>query len=124
MLRGPSLGDALRGSGSSGSRLLGLCKSEITTLIQRLYLVSGLLGGPNNTFSVIVVTELSEIVRLQNLAMVRAVGLGVVNTGRTVSGFIVSYFESTWAEAEGMQKGLGIQAAVAGARLPVFTVPL
>ena len=47
-----------------------------------------------------------------------------INAGRTVGGFIISYFEITWAEAEGTQKSLGIQAAVVGAAFLIFIVPL
>ena len=46
------------------------------------------------------------------------------NAGRTVSGFIISYFEITWAEAEGTQRSLGIQAAVVGAAFLIFIIPL
>ncbi|KAL8831348.1 MAG: hypothetical protein Q9170_005341 [Blastenia crenularia] len=38
-----------------------------------------------------------------------------VNFGRTVGGFIVTYYEIKWAKAEGTQKSLGIQAAVVAA---------
>ncbi len=47
-----------------------------------------------------------------------------INAGRTVGGFIITYFEITWAEAEGTQKSLGTQAAVVGAALLVFIIPL
>ena len=47
-----------------------------------------------------------------------------INAGRTVEGLIISYFETTWAEAEGMQIRLGIQAAVVGAAFLVTIVPL
>ena len=55
----------------------GFCRSEITTLIQWLYFVSGPLGGPNSTISIISLTGLSEIIRLQAPVLVRAVGLSV-----------------------------------------------
>ena len=76
MLPGSSFGDGLRGSGNSGGYSRGVCKSGIT-LIQWLYSVSGLLDGPNTMFWEIVVAKLSKIVRLQNPAFVRAVGLDV-----------------------------------------------
>lgn len=47
-----------------------------------------------------------------------------INAGRTVGGFIISYFEITWAEAEGTEQSLGIQAAVVGAAFLIFIVPL
>lgn len=47
-----------------------------------------------------------------------------INAGRTVGGFIISYFEVTWATAEGTQESLGIQAAVVGAAFLIFIIPL
>lgn len=47
-----------------------------------------------------------------------------INAGRTVGGFIISYFEIAWAAAEGTQKSLGIQAAVVGAAFFIFIIPL
>ena len=47
-----------------------------------------------------------------------------INAGRTVGGFIISYFELVWAESEGTQKSLGIQAAVVGSTALVFILPL
>ena len=47
-----------------------------------------------------------------------------INAGRTVGGFIITYFEIEWAVAEGTAKSLGIQAAVAVAAVLVFVVPL
>ena len=37
---------------------------------------------------------------------------------------MVSYFEITWADAEGTQKSLGIQPAVVGAAFLVCIIPL
>lgn len=37
---------------------------------------------------------------------------------------MVSYFEITWADAEGTQKNLGLQAAVVGAAFFIFIIPL
>lgn len=47
-----------------------------------------------------------------------------INAGRTVGGFIITYFEIEWATAEGTAKSLGIQAAVVAAAVLVFVVPL
>ena len=47
-----------------------------------------------------------------------------INAGRTVGGFIITYFEIEWAVAEGTANSLGIQAAVAVAAVLVFVVPL
>lgn len=47
-----------------------------------------------------------------------------INAGRTVGGFVVTYFEVKWAEKEGTQKSLGIQAAVVAGAVLVFVVPL
>ncbi|MCJ1456322.1 hypothetical protein MMC28_006683 [Mycoblastus sanguinarius] len=47
-----------------------------------------------------------------------------INAGRTVGGFILTYFEVVWAETEGTQKTLGIQAAIVLSAVFVFVVPL
>ena len=47
-----------------------------------------------------------------------------INAGRTVGGFIVSYFEIVWARAEGTQNSLGIQAAIVAAAFLFCIVPL
>ncbi|CAO1605759.1 hypothetical protein XANCAGTX0491_009265 [Xanthoria calcicola] len=47
-----------------------------------------------------------------------------INAGRTVGGFIVTYFEIEWAEAEGTQRSLGVQAAVVAAAVLLIIVPL
>ena len=47
----------------------------------------------------------------------------LTDAGRMAGEFIFSDFETTWAEAEGKQKSLGIQAAVVGAAFLVFIVP-
>ncbi|KAL8949503.1 MAG: hypothetical protein Q9222_004393 [Ikaeria aurantiellina] len=47
-----------------------------------------------------------------------------INAGRTVGGFIITYFEVEWAEREGTQRSLGVQAAIVGAAVVVFVVPL
>lgn len=47
-----------------------------------------------------------------------------INAGRTVGGFIISYFKIKWAEKEGTEKSLGIQAAVVVAAVLLFIVPL
>lgn len=47
-----------------------------------------------------------------------------INAGRTVGGFIITYFEIEWAAAEGTAESLGIQAAVVAAAVFVFVVPL
>ena len=47
-----------------------------------------------------------------------------INAGRTVGGFIITYFEIKWAEKEGTERSLGIQAAVVGAAVVVFVLPL
>ena len=47
-----------------------------------------------------------------------------INAGRTVGGFIITYFEIEWAAAEGTAKSLGIQAAAVAAAVLVFVVPL
>jgi hypothetical protein len=46
-----------------------------------------------------------------------------LNFSRTIGGFIVSYFQVTWAEAEGTKLSFGIQAAVCAAAL-LFIVAL
>lgn len=47
-----------------------------------------------------------------------------INAGRTVGGFVITYFEIKWAEKEGTERSLGIQAAVVAAALVVFVLPL
>ena len=47
-----------------------------------------------------------------------------INAGRTVGGFIITYFEIKWAEEEGTEKSLGIQAAVVAIAVCVFVMPL
>lgn len=47
-----------------------------------------------------------------------------INAGRTVGGFVVTYFEIEWAEAEGTQRSLGVQAAVVAAAVWLIIVPL
>jgi len=47
-----------------------------------------------------------------------------INAGRTVGGFIISYLELTWADAEGSQKSLGIQAATVAAAYLICIIPL
>ena len=47
-----------------------------------------------------------------------------INAGRTVGGFVITYFEIKWAEKEGTEKSLGVQAAVVGAAVLVFVLPL
>ena len=47
-----------------------------------------------------------------------------INTGRTVGGFVITYFEIEWAAAEGTAKSLGIQAAVVAVAVVVFVLPL
>ena len=47
-----------------------------------------------------------------------------INASRTVGGFIITYFEIEWADAEGTQKSLGLQAAIVGAAFLIFVIPL
>lgn len=47
-----------------------------------------------------------------------------INAGRTVGGFVITYFEINWAEKEGTERSLGIQAAVVGAAVVMFVLPL
>lgn len=47
-----------------------------------------------------------------------------INAGRTVGGFVITYFEVVWAESAGTQNSLGIQAAIVAAAVLVFVVPL
>ena len=47
-----------------------------------------------------------------------------LNLGRSIGGFIVSYFEVNWAESEGTQHSLGIQAGIVAASFFIFIVPL
>ncbi len=47
-----------------------------------------------------------------------------INAGRTVGGFVITYFEIEWAMAEGTAKSLGIQAAIVAAAVFVFVIPL
>ncbi|GAB1312589.1 hypothetical protein MFIFM68171_02799 [Madurella fahalii] len=47
-----------------------------------------------------------------------------LNMARTVGGFIVSYFQVTWAEAQGTKLSFGIQAAVCAAALTFVLILL
>ena len=47
-----------------------------------------------------------------------------INAGRTVGGFIIVFFEIKWADAQGTQRALGIQAAVVVAAVLAFLLPL
>ncbi|KAK4183721.1 putative permease of the major facilitator superfamily [Podospora australis] len=46
-----------------------------------------------------------------------------LNMARTVGGFIVSYFQVTWAQAQGTKKSFGIQAGICGGAV-IFVVIL
>ncbi|AEO71904.1 uncharacterized protein THITE_2124783 [Thermothielavioides terrestris NRRL 8126] len=47
-----------------------------------------------------------------------------LNFSRTIGGFIISYFQVSWAEAQGTKASFGIQAAVCGAALVLIVVLL
>ncbi|KAL2019777.1 hypothetical protein VTK56DRAFT_9221 [Thermocarpiscus australiensis] len=47
-----------------------------------------------------------------------------LNMARTIGGFIVSYFQVTWAEAQGTKLSFGIQAAVCAAALTLILLLL
>lgn len=45
-----------------------------------------------------------------------------LNFSRTLGGFIISYFQVTWAEAQGAKVSFGIQAAIVGAAFIIILV--
>lgn len=47
-----------------------------------------------------------------------------LNLSRTVGGFIISYFQVTWAEAQGTKLSFGIQAAICGGAFVIILILL